>query len=84
MRSWNVCLTPELGADPGRVKDRIGGWRKEETGERQSPMSAPEQGKGGSVGGGVGIHIPSQGQTAIGFFSGVGAKETCKKTYNAE
>lgn len=49
MRSRNVCLTPELGADPGRVKDRIGGWRKEETGERQSPLSAPERGKGGSA-----------------------------------
>lgn len=58
----------------------------EERGDRRKtvPTVGARTRKGRLGGGGVGIHIPSQGQTAIGFFSGVGGKETCEKTYNAE
>ncbi|KAK9974401.1 hypothetical protein ABG768_022502 [Culter alburnus] len=58
----------------------------EERGDRRNtvPTVGARTRKGRLGGGGVGIHIPSQGQTAIGFFSGVGGKETCEKTYNAE
>ncbi|KAL1274765.1 hypothetical protein QQF64_027579 [Cirrhinus molitorella] len=81
MRSRNVCLTPELGADPGRVKD--GGKKRQ---EKDSPhyRRQNEEREARQRREGVGILIPSQGQTAIGLFSGVGGKEICEKTYNAE
>ncbi len=81
MRSRNVCLT-QMGADPGRVKDR----RMEERGDRRKtvPTIGARTWKGRLGRGGVGILIPSQGQTAIGLFSGVGGIEICERTYNAE
>lgn len=55
-----------------------GDWRK------TVPIAGARSRKGRLDGGGVGILIPSQGQTAIGLFSGVGGKEICEKTYNTE